>query len=70
MQFLQEDQSNTRVYISYAMALNKLEGYKSAKKVFDTALASQKKPFNDLYLNAAGLELKEGHHDNALWILG
>ena len=37
MQFLEQDQSNTRVYISYAMALNKLEGYKSAKKVFDLA---------------------------------
>ena len=86
MQFLEQDQSNTRVYISYAMALNKLEGYKSAKKVFDLAFAKaccseeegrkkgeKKEGFNDLslllYVHAAKLELKQGHCDNALWIL-
>ena len=75
MQFLEQDQSNTRLYISYAMALNKLEGYKSAKKVFDLAFEGRKKKsegFNDLlllYVHAAKLELKQGHRDNALWIL-
>ena len=68
MQFLEQDQSNTRVYISYAMALNKLEGYKSAKKVFDLAFEGRKEKksaegFNDLfllYVHAAKLELKQG----------
>ena len=68
MQFLEQDQSNTRLYISYAMALNKLEGYKSAKKVFDLAFEGRKKEsegyFNDqlllLYVHAAKLELKQG----------
>ena len=79
MQFLEQDRSNTRVYISYAMALNKLEGYKSAKKVFDLAFTEacegrkkEKEGFNDLlllYVHAAKLELKQGHCDNALWIL-
>ena len=68
MQFLEQDQSNTRLYISYAMALNKLEGYKSAKKVFDLAFEGRKEKksaegFNDLfllYVHAAKLELKQG----------
>ena len=72
MQFLQEDQHNSRVYISYALALNKLEGYKSAKKVLDMALLSQKKAFDKdhimVFSHAANLELKAGQSDNALWI--
>lgn len=85
MQFLQHEQEQRRncnipVYISYAMALNKLEGYKSAKKVFDLAFTTtaaatnQKKAYcttDDLllYVHATKLELKQGQCDNALWIL-
>ena len=71
MQFLQEDQHNSRVYVSYALALNKLEGYKSAKKVLDMALLSStsQKGQNDIvFTHAANLELKADHSDNALWI--
>ena len=72
MQFLQEDQHNSRVYVSYALALNKLEGYKSAKKVLDMALLStstSQKGQNDIvFTHAANLELKAGNSDNALWI--
>ena len=68
MQFLQEDQQNSRVYVSYALALHKLEGYKAAKKVFDMALLSVKVAFSDLFIHAANFELNEGHSDNALWI--
>ena len=68
MQFLQEDQQNSRVYVSYALALHKLEGYKAAKKVFDMALLSVKVAFSDLFMHAANFELNEGHSDNALWI--
>lgn len=73
MQFLQEQQSNIPVYISYAMALNKLEGYKSANKVFDLAFQTKKKAFDNdlalLYLHAAKLELKHQNQDKAMWYL-
>ena len=73
MQFLQGDQTNTRVYVSYAMALNKLEGYKAAKKVFELAFEGRKKAFNDqlvlLYVHSAMVELKQGQRDNAMWLL-
>ena len=54
------------------MALSELEeSSKSAKKVLDMALAScsQKSVLNELYVSKAGLELKHGSSDNALWTL-
>ena len=81
MKILEKDQTNTRIYIGYALALSELEGSysKSAKKVLDMALesssrsqSSQKSSFsslvlNEVYVAKAGLELKYGQSDNALW---
>ena len=85
MKILEKDQTNTRIYIGYALALSELEGSysKSAKKVLDMALESsssnqqssqsqhQKSSFsmvfNEVYVAKAGLELKYGQSDNALW---
>ena len=71
MKILEQDQTNTRIYIGYALSLSELEGSKSAKKVLDMALAScsQKSVLNELYVSKAGLELKNGQSDNALWTL-
>ena len=81
MKILENDQTNTSIYIGYALALSELEGSysKSAKKVLDMALESSSSSqrshqkssfsmvFNEVYVAKAGLELKYGQSDNALW---
>ncbi len=70
MKFLERDQANIAIYIGYAMALDKLEGYKSAKKVFDLAFQGLQSDCDSLlYAHAAKLELNYGHEENALWML-
>ena len=71
MSLLENDRNNTKIYIGYAEALLKLEGYKSAKKVFETALASKAdRCDHELFTRAAILEMTSGKSsDQALWIL-